>query len=141
MTIFLMVIGVISSTEDVRFGRISRILLLSGIAGILCYKFFFIKHFFINSLTGCVIGLIVFYLARVITKGKLGLGDIWVSGFIGACLGMYGWFLSNFISCVVAFLFIIIFNKNKIPFVPFLFGGAILTVMINHFFGLTNYAY
>lgn len=94
----------------------------------------------VSALIFCVFFLVI----RILTKGKLGTGDVLFGAFEGLFLNPTSLPLCTVLSVAAAFLFVVIFTKKKqnkgdgktdvvgkthIPFVPFMSFG-LLTVFI-----------
>jgi len=120
------------SYQDIVYGEIKRIYLYAAIAVALCVK---APATAWESFGGAVIGMLLFALAYHISGKRLGIADIWFSGFIGAFLGIIKWYAAVSIGCILALLFFIC-SRNKLkelPFIPFLSIGACvveLTVLL-----------
>lgn len=102
---------------------------------------------------GLMLGFVVFYAIRVLTKKKLGLADVWFSAGIGTFLGYLGWYFAIAIACLMALVWIFSFalvkkirspkdnmadiaffkiiRTTKIPFIPFLSFGSLCTLLIS----------
>jgi|GEM_PF-4697873 len=107
------------------------------ILSLLClfiYVFIDIK-IFINCLIGFIGVYFVFLLIFFISKGGIGLGDMFYLGLFASCFGylftITAFVLSFWIATIVLiFPFIIgrIDKKTKIPFIPFLFIGCFISI-------------
>lgn len=91
-----------------------------------------------NSLIGAVLGFGLFYAIAVLSRGGMGGGDIKLMGMLGGFIGWKGVLLTTFFGSLfgsVVGLFLVVFKgggrKSKVPFGPFLAGGALLSL----FFG------
>ena len=85
---------------------------------------------------------ILFFLARLLTRGKLGWGDLHYSAYCGLVTGFPGSFVAILLSCITASVFFLInmmiksFGKKKygeekrIPFTPFMFLCSIFVVFL-----------
>jgi Flp pilus assembly protein protease CpaA len=76
----------------------------------------------------------VFAVARVVAGGKLGWGDVKLSGLIGLTLGGLGWLVAMFIACLAALVWVFVayrghdwqaLREARIPFGSFMVGGAL----------------
>ena len=117
------------------YGEIARIHLWVAIIATLCVKEPIAVW---ENFGGAALGILLFSLAYYISKKRLGLADIWFSGFIGAFLGIVKWYAAVSIACILALLFFICGrNKQKtLPFIPFLSIGACSIELIALLFGL-----
>ena len=117
--------------KDLKEKKIPDFFSFTGIITLLITRIIFFKDTFFLFLLAGVIGFLFFLIINLATKGKLGMGDVKYSGFIGLFLGIEGYFLAIIFTCVIALLvaFVLIklgkINlKTKIPFGPFMFVGA-----------------
>lgn len=132
--ILLLVIAVPVSIIDIREMRIPDRLVFSGVLSLAIMNFLNPPlDIFRMFLTG-VTGFLPFFLIRMITRGKIGLGDAKFSIFLILLLGIEGWLLMIFIASltalIIAILLLIIFKTDKstkIPFGPFLGFGALVS--------------
>jgi leader peptidase (prepilin peptidase)/N-methyltransferase len=90
------------------------------------------------SLLGVLMGGIFFYVIALVSKGGMGGGDIKLIAMIGAFLGWQGALFTIFSGALLGSLVGVMLmllgrkgRKDKVPFGPFLSGGAILFI----FFG------
>jgi prepilin signal peptidase PulO-like enzyme (type II secretory pathway) len=118
------VIGLTVSYTDIKRGLVSRYPVLLSIGAALAANLIFTRELFLPSLLGCASGLGAFALARAITGGGLGLGDVWFSGLVGAFFGPVIWALSIAIATASAGIWMLASRRKKAPFVPFLFLGS-----------------
>jgi leader peptidase (prepilin peptidase) / N-methyltransferase len=88
------------------------------------------------SLAGLLTGGIIFYLIAVVSKGGMGGGDIKLIAMIGAFLGWQGALFTIFSAALLGSLVGVTLmllgrkgRKDKVPFGPFLAGGAMLFVL------------
>ena len=106
--------------------------------GLLSAYFQIIPISFEDSLSGAFLGygilwLIAWFFKAVTKQDGLGVGDMELLGMIGSFLGLKGaWFslmLGSFSGLLVGGIYLLVTGKNKstrIPFGPFLAGGALL---------------
>jgi leader peptidase (prepilin peptidase)/N-methyltransferase len=90
------------------------------------------------SLLGLLTGGMLFYLIAAVSRGGMGGGDIKLIAMIGAFLGWQGALFTIFSGALMGSLVGVMLmllgrkgRKDKVPFGPFLSGGAILFI----FFG------
>lgn len=132
ISIFSLSFCIYLSLLDFKTGLIPRYQQWFAIVGVFFMMFFYKGHpQLILSIVGCVFGLVLFTLVRILSGKKLGLGDVWFSGFIGAFLGPVWWYLAIAIACVSAFLACILIKRGKIPFIPFLSVGTFVSFSIS----------
>ena len=114
---------------------------LNYIGVIICIILYLIKspRLFINNFLGGIFLFLIFILVRIISHNGLGLGDIHYSFFCGLISGIPGFIFSALSSSmigIIVFLLIKIFSKNnkimktKIPFIPVMFIGTIISLLI-----------
>jgi prepilin signal peptidase PulO-like enzyme (type II secretory pathway) len=89
-----------------------------------------------SSLIGAGLGGLSFWAIRKLAKGRLGLGDIWYSAFMGFSFGFRIWDAATLLGAFLAGLWIVLrWLRNRrypikglrIPFLPFLFAGAVIS--------------
>ncbi len=118
--------------SDVRHLRIPDLIVLPALAGVVLLRLI-VERAWLPTLTGAVGGAAVFLLARFLTAGKLGLGDVKYSALIGAALGWWGWSIAIALACIFAGVTFAALgsarqSKLRLPFAPFLAGGLFLAV-------------
>jgi len=116
---------------DLRELRIPDILSLGGIALFICLKLVFGQESFGRLAAEFFVGFGVFWLIRVVSRGKLGLGDAKLSALIAVAIGLSAWFASIFIASVIGLVFAAVAiglfkmdRRTRLPFAPFLTAGA-----------------
>jgi len=89
------------------------------------------------SLAGALLGFGLFYLIALLSRGGMGGGDVKLMAMLGGFLGWKGVLLVTFSGSVlgsVAGLFLVLFRgggrKTRVPFGPFLAGGALITLLL-----------
>jgi leader peptidase (prepilin peptidase) / N-methyltransferase len=92
----------------------------------------------LTSLLGLLTGALLFYLIAIVSRGGMGGGDIKLIAMIGAFLGWQGALFTIFSGALIGSLVgggLMLLGrkgrKDKVPFGPFLSGGAVLFI----FFG------
>jgi leader peptidase (prepilin peptidase) / N-methyltransferase len=90
----------------------------------------------LGSLLGLLIGGTLFYLIALVSKGGMGGGDIKLIAMIGAFLGWQGALFTIFSGALLGSLVGVMLmllgrkgRKDKVPFGPFLSGGAMLFML------------
>jgi leader peptidase (prepilin peptidase)/N-methyltransferase len=90
----------------------------------------------LDSSLGLLIGGTLFYLIALVSKGGMGGGDIKLIAMIGTFLGWQGTLFTIFsgalLGSLVGAMLMLIGRKgrkDKVPFGPFLSGGAILFIL------------
>jgi prepilin signal peptidase PulO-like enzyme (type II secretory pathway) len=122
---------------DIREYRIPDVLTFGGIAAFMALKLIFHEESFGILTAEIFVGFSAFWLIRIVSKGKMGLGDAKYSAFIAVAAGMLAWFASIFIAAVIALIaaacligFLKTDRKTRIPFAPFLTLGASLAILL-----------
>lgn len=87
-----------------------------------------------ESLIAEGLSLLFFIVVYIITKGKIGIGYIKFSLVSAMYVGIITWYYSLSISVGIGLMFFVIavissksLLSKKIPFVPFLFAGLVIT--------------
>ena len=131
LKILFITFSALISLIDIKRGAIPRLIFIFAL------PFFIIiiimkneLYLFQDSIIGFLAGLIIFILAYLFSKKKLGLADVWFSALIGLVLGFRHWYAAMGIACIIGIIFMLISKKCKIPFIPFMAIGSILILMI-----------
>jgi prepilin signal peptidase PulO-like enzyme (type II secretory pathway) len=105
-----------------------------GTALILIIKLIFHLGPLSDTMAGAIAGYGSFWVICKLTRGRLGAGDVWYSGFIGVSFGFWVWDIAILIATILGMCYIIIrkllkkellVKEIKIPFAPFMFVGAL----------------
>lgn len=90
-----------------------------------------------SSLGGAGAGFGLFYLVAVLSRGGMGGGDVKMMGMVGGVLGWKGVLMTTLLGSLlgsVLGVFLMVIKgrgrKTKIPFGPFLAGGALVTLLV-----------
>jgi prepilin signal peptidase PulO-like enzyme (type II secretory pathway) len=90
-----------------------------------------------EPLVSCVLGFGSFFLIRLATGGKLGLGDAKLSALVAVAAGAQGWLAAVFIASVSGLLCAAVMvgalgfdRKARIAFAPFLCLGGALAIAL-----------
>ena len=132
--IVFIITSVFISLYDMRTMHIPLWLLYAGL--LLSAFFFAIDDFgtFLWRCCGAVSLFVIFFLTKILTRGKLGLGDLQYSIYCGLVSSFPSCFYSLLISCLICTLFLslryLITKKKKIYFTPFMFLGSIFVVFL-----------
>jgi prepilin signal peptidase PulO-like enzyme (type II secretory pathway) len=131
------VFSAVISIQDIRTHSIPRIALWLAIALSLFLQYLlFGKIEIYSAFAGCGIGLLLFFLAYLCSKKRLGLADIWYAGLIGSVFGPVWWYAVIILSCLSAMGYILVRKVKKIPYIPFMAGASIL--ILPFFEGVKN---
>ena len=115
---------------DIRSRRIPDILSLGGCATILAFLALVSPQSLLPNTLTAFFAAALFYCVRHFTRG-LGLGDVKLAGFIAFFLGPVGSLFAFPISATAGLLYALYTvgirktsTKERIPYAPFLIGGA-----------------
>jgi len=136
LVVFLL-FAIPSSYRDVTAFRIPDNFSLGGIITLFFYDALFCQNQIVSSVAGGLLGLVIFLLLRLATKG-LGWGDVKYAAFLGVFCGMNDIFIGLFFASLIALISVCpqIWRcrtkafKERIPFAPFLTVGGILTEIL-----------
>lgn len=149
LLIFL-IIAIPSSIYDIKKFRIPLFLVLAGILFFILYYLIFFKFKFVyflqQTLWGVIGTVIVLLLARILTGGGLGWGDVIFGVFCSLFIGfpLFCFIYLGF-SSISGILFYVIFSftrkkakDNKviihhnfvIPYIPFMTAGTLITYFL-----------
>ncbi len=131
----IVIFSLILSAQDIKRMAVEIYLQWAGIiTALACHLIFARDTMWIYVLSGTLMGAFYFGV-RMITKGKLGMADIWFGLFQGlflvpkmipVCLG---------IECLAALCVINKrFGKEEFPFIPFMSAGLIAAYIIQLIF-------
>ena len=122
------------SLFDIKTGAVPRITFVLALPFFIVIKFFpGAPGQFYQSTLGFLAGLIIFIFAYFFSRKKLGLADVWYSALMGLVLGLMSWYAAIGIACIIGIIFILISGQRKIPFIPFMALGSILTLIFKNF--------
>ena len=133
--IIILLFSLILSVQDIKHGEVSvYIQWVSIFCALLCHLIFARTEMWIYIISSMLMG--AFYFAvRMITRGKLGMADVWFGIFQGlflvpkmipVCLG---------VECLAALCFMKKKTDRKtFPFIPFMAAGLIAAYIIQLIF-------
>lgn len=91
----------------------------------------------LSNITGAFGAFLLFFLASILSKGGIGMGDVKLMTCIGLYTGIYETlnisFISIMLSVLVGVFLILIKKANKkteLPFVPFILLGVIVEMLL-----------
>jgi Flp pilus assembly protein protease CpaA len=106
-------------------------------AGLILSSVFFIfddLNTFYLRLCGAASLFVLFFICRIVSRGKLGLGDLQYALYCGLVTGFPSCFYSILASCVLCGVVLFIkyrfLKKERIYFTPFMFVGSIFVVFL-----------
>ena len=135
--VILVVFSVIMSIYDIRTLEIpDKPYYISCFLVTLAQGIFFRQTILLHFISALIF-LALYYLVRWITRGQLGLGDIYFGLFQGLCLRPAVIWICLAVETatgLIAFLIIILVKKTKgikIPFIPFMSIGLLTAFLID----------
>lgn len=128
MLLMIVIFSVINSFHDIRDMKVYDYpMWFACYTALICHLVFNRQNLWVFVLSGMVVGAF-YYLIRLISRKKLGIGDVYFGFFQGLCLP-----LIYFPVCLVVEIVatIIIMNRKigkvAFPFVPFMSVGLLAT--------------
>ncbi|NOY09346.1 MAG: hypothetical protein GXP33_10960 [Spirochaetes bacterium] len=119
--------------SDIKERIIPDICIIAGILALISVRIFIEKTFTFRIFMDLFAGFSVFWLLRIFSKGKLGMGDVKLSAFLAMLLGIPVWIFSMMIASLsgtILFLAMLIAGRigkrDSIAFAPFISFGAII---------------
>ncbi len=123
---------------DIKHRRIPDWSVFTGIAVLSALRLFMFHDAPLIIAAEVSAGPLIFMGIRLLTKGKLGMGDVKFAALMGVFTGFPGWFTAAAFASFSGLLFALSgiaagkLNRNsKIPFAPFLTAGSIFASFIN----------
>lgn len=131
----ILTFSLILSIQDIKHMSVKIYLIwLSILCAIICHLIFSRETIWLNILSSIIMGLF-YFIVRKITKGKLGMADVWFGFFQGIFLSPILIPICLGIESIAALIIINKrFKKQRFPFIPFMSFGLIASYLI----GLTN---
>ncbi|WLR44090.1 prepilin peptidase [Bacillus carboniphilus] len=87
------------------------------------------------SIVGLLVGFFLSFLIVVLSRGKMGMGDVKLLAIVGLVLGWKGMILSFFLANMLGTLFVFFMNplyRNRpIPFAPFITAGSCVSILFD----------
>lgn len=127
----MIVFSVIMSVQDFKKMSVTGwIFYLSWAVALLNHVIFNRQDIFLYGLS-TIIFAAVYFVVKILSKNKFGIGDV----YFGIFQGITGILPKNIWICVsletiLALIFILIKKDRKIPFIPFMALGMIITYFI-----------
>lgn len=133
----LFILLTIGSISDIKTKIISNKLILVFSTIIILLNFFFKKNLYILFINS-IIPFIFMYIIYLISKNKLGGGDVKVFIPISMVIGYYQSFNALFLGAFIALIFLLIFKFKELSgydlaFIPFITIGVFLSYFIKLF--------
>ena len=131
------IVMIISTITDLKEQIVPNQFIVIGIIGVLALRLIF-KIDILSSLLGGLGAFGVLYLVYIISEGRMGGADVKIYGLIGLAIGFIDSMLSLFYaSCVALVVSLIVhrassdIGKVKIPFIPFITIGVLMTYYLD----------
>lgn len=138
-TAAFIIFSVPASVIDIKQKRIPDWIVFPGVIVLLCFRVFGFENSALLILSDIILGSLIFFGIRFLTKGKLGMGDVKFAALMGVFIGFPGWFVATGLASLLGLAFAVTglffgkINKDtKIPFAPFLTVGSIGAYFINY---------
>lgn len=120
--------------QDLKELKVSNMLILgAGLTVFAIHLIFNLQGSWAFLLSAALYG-VLYFAARLVTKKKLGMADVWFGFFQGLCLGLQP---VNLLLCVLVEVLgglALVGFKNqhkKIPFIPFMSFALLITFILN----------
>ncbi len=131
LSVFIMV-SIPASIIDVKYRIIPDWCVISGSVILFFLRLYISRDVLLIISLDMFSGPFIFMMIRLISRGKLGMGDVKFSALMGLFLGFPGWFAALSAASFLGLLFAAAgciagaLNKtSRIPFAPFLTAGSI----------------
>ena len=134
ISLFFVIFSCLVAFMDIRTQSVPRAVFVLALPVLLSLKLLLRSQFALfQSLSGLFAGLLIFLLAFFLSGKKLGLADVWYSSLSGLVLGLRFWYAAVCVACAAAVIYILLFKKRRIPFIPFLAFGSISMLIFQGF--------
>lgn len=118
------------SIQDIKRRRVNNFLCATAIISQLIFNLIFNSNQFFMYLITAIIAAALYFAVRQITHKRLGPADIFFAAFQALCLPPYAFFFCTLLSIVSALISgLTVFKKQKIPFIPFMATGLVLSYL------------
>ena len=126
----MLIVSLILSLQDLKQMAVRTYILWAGLLAALGCHLIFAREAMWIYIFSCMLMGAFYFAVRIITRGKLGMADVWFGFFQGlflvpkmipVCLG---------IESLAALCVIKKFGKEKFPFIPFMSAGLISAFII-----------
>ena len=137
--VIFIIFSVPASIIDIKQKRVPDWIVFPGVAVIIGLRVFCLGDPLMQLLLEMIAGSLILFGIRLLTIGKLGMGDVKFAALMGVFIGFPKWFIAAGLASLIGLLFAVIgllsgmINTNtKIPFAPFLTAGSIVAYFINY---------
>ena len=132
--LFFAIFSSLLALMDIKTQSVPRTAFAFAFPFFLCLKLLPASQFALRqSFSGLFAGLLIFLAVFFVSGKKLGLADVWYSALAGFVLGLRYWYMAVGAACTAAIIYIIVFKKRRIPFIPFLALGSISMLIFQSF--------
>ncbi len=132
-----------SVIKDIRLRLVEPVSIYAGTVVIAVFLFLVNRNIFLHGLLAALVSFAIFFITHKIVGRKLGMGDVKYSLLCGIAAAQILWAIAGLLAgCVItALTFEICYlaeKKDKVktlPFVPFLFAGMIIVLVVKMILG------
>ena len=123
--------------QDIKSFSLNPLFIYIGTASIIIWKLIFQQNTAFFSLLSGLAEFLIFLFVWLISRKKMGIGDIKYSFFCGLISGSFmNVIISTLVSSLSGIFFILLVNRKgekKIPFTPFMFFGTLAVSIVSLF--------
>ena len=138
---FILIFAVLLSVYDIRNFSVPLWRLILGTVGLLVLRIIFYINTVYLYLISAAILTMIYFLVKLITRGKLGTGDILFGLFQGLGFRPQFIWICLAVEAVIGLIFFLIChyrkgnssNAKKMPFIPFMACGLLVSFLIDCF--------
>lgn len=138
--VLFLLISIPVSIVDIKTLRIPLIYMYLGLIITIIFEIFFRRKELAMDIFSALLLFSIFSFIRIITKHGIGLGDVQFTLITGLFSGFPFVLISSLISSLLGILFYLFLyikkiniENKKIPFLPFMSAGTLITLIIKHF--------
>ena len=138
--VLFLLISIPVSIVDIKTLRIPLIYMYLGLIITIIFEIFFRRKELAMDIFSALLLFSIFSFIRIITKHGIGLGDVKFTLIKGLFSGFPFVLISSLISSLLGILFYLFLyikkiniENKKIPFLPFMSAGTLITLIIKHF--------
>jgi len=140
VTLLLFVgLSVRSVLRDITIYRLEIVDIIVGTIACLVYRFASGAMSDLDMIVGVGIAYLSFIVIYRLSRGRLGPGDVWYSGFIGCAFGFRIWDLALVLAVGIGICYVAVMKLRdrsrpvsaiRIPFCPCMFVGALASAAL-----------
>lgn len=138
--IILLLFSIIMSRYDLRTLSVPNWPYWAGCISLLIVQIIFNRFEIYMFLISALLFAAIYYLIRLITRGHLGMGDVYFGFFQGLCLRPFAIWICLIVESLAAFIVYVIYSRGnklknkKMPFIPFMSLGLSTAFLISWIF-------